>query len=252
MRRILVQTSMAFTALAMPQDRALAEQISAAARGRSMVLLPQGDEIVPIAGSPDLEALDAAQMAAARWAWEKGEAAGAGTGTLPQARWTFWPLDGVRARTGVAGVEAGAAPPGSDVERLVLALLEQTIAGLLLHLARSAGEAVAPPPAADQTLFGFRQDAFESALADQHPDPQVAVALKRACRLVKYSMLLTMDLPRAPISRCSLDDASGQLLMLSDYLVARAITVVQAIGLPVLGLFSRTCATLAEDEPHGI
>jgi two-component system sensor histidine kinase KdpD len=89
------------------------------------VLLPQDGEIAPVAGAPSLEELDAAPMAAARWAWEKGEAAGFGTGTLPQARWTFWPLEGVRARTGVAGVEAGAMPPGSDLTSAWLALLEQ-------------------------------------------------------------------------------------------------------------------------------
>jgi two-component system, OmpR family, sensor histidine kinase KdpD len=135
--------------------RALAEQVSAAAGGRSLVLLPEGEEIAPAFGSPSLEALDAAQMAAARWAWEKGEPAGFGTGTLPQARWTFWPLDGVRARTGVAGVEAGAAPPGSDHERLVLALLEQ--GAVALERSQLASEAVEA-----ETLR--RADRFRSAL----------------------------------------------------------------------------------------
>lgn len=135
--------------------RALAEQISAAAGGRSLVLLPEGDEIAPAFGSPSVEPLDAAQMAAARWAWEKGEPAGFGTGTLPQARWTFWPMDGVRARTGVAGVEAGATPPGSDHERLVLALLEQ--GAVALERSQLASEAVEA-----ETLR--RADRFRSAL----------------------------------------------------------------------------------------
>ncbi|HJV43984.1 sensor histidine kinase KdpD [Caulobacter sp.] len=135
--------------------RALAEQVSAAAGGRALVLLPEGDEIAPAFGSPSLESLDAAQMAAARWAWEKGEPAGSGTGTLPQARWTFWPLDGVRARTGVAGVEAGLAPPGSDLERLVLALLEQ--GAVALERSQLASEAVEA-----ETLR--RADRFRSAL----------------------------------------------------------------------------------------
>ena len=135
--------------------RALAEQISAAAGGRSLVLLPEGEEIAPAFGSPSLEPLDAAQMAAARWAWEKGEPAGFGTGTLPQARWTFWPMEGVRARTGVAGVEAGAAPPGSDHERLVLALLEQ--GAVALERSQLASEAV-------ETETLRRADRFRSAL----------------------------------------------------------------------------------------
>ena len=135
--------------------RALAEQVAAAAGGRAMVLLPLGEEIVAVAGSPDLETLDAAQMAAARWAWEKGETAGFGTGTLPQARWTFWPLEGVRARTGVAGVEAGAAPRGSELERLVLALLEQ--GAVSLERSQLAAEAM-------ETEALRRADRFRSAL----------------------------------------------------------------------------------------
>ncbi|MBQ1563490.1 MULTISPECIES: sensor histidine kinase KdpD [Caulobacter] len=135
--------------------RALAEQVSAAAGGRATVLLPEGEELAPIAGAPSLEPLDAAQMAAARWAWEKGEAAGFGTGTLPQARWTFWPLEGVRARAGVAGIEAGAAPPGSDLERLVLALLEQ--GAVALERSQLASEAV-------ETETLRRADRFRSAL----------------------------------------------------------------------------------------
>jgi two-component system sensor histidine kinase KdpD len=135
--------------------RALAEQVSAAAGGRATVLLPEGEELAPIAGAPSLEPLDAAQMAAARWAWEKGEAAGFGTGTLPQARWTFWPLEGVRARVGVAGIEAGAAPPGSDLARLVLALLEQ--GAVALERSQLASEAV-------ETETLRRADRFRSAL----------------------------------------------------------------------------------------
>jgi two-component system sensor histidine kinase KdpD len=57
-------------------------------------------------------------MAAARWAWEKGEPAGHGTGTLPNASWTFRPLQGVRGRAGVAGIEAEALAPGSDERAL--------------------------------------------------------------------------------------------------------------------------------------
>ncbi len=132
--------------------QALAEQVAAAAGGRALVLLPENGEIAPFAGSPSLEALDAAQMAAARWAWEKGEAAGFGTGTLPQARWTFWPLEGVRARTGVAAVEAGA---GADQEPLIMALLEQ--GAVALERSQLATEAL-------ETETLRRADRFRSAL----------------------------------------------------------------------------------------
>jgi two-component system sensor histidine kinase KdpD len=135
--------------------KALVEQVSAAAGARAVVLLPEGAEIAVAHGSPELAALDAAQMAAARWSWEKGEAAGFGTGTLPQARWTFWPLDGVRARTGVAGLAAGGAALGPDQERLVLALLEQ--GAVALERSQLAAEAV-------ETETLRRADRFRSAL----------------------------------------------------------------------------------------
>jgi two-component system sensor histidine kinase KdpD len=83
-------------------------------------------------------------MAAARWAWEKGEPAGSGTGTMPQVGWSFWPLQGLKARSGVAGVEAGRITPGSDEERLLLALLDQGAVGLeRAELASASAEAQA-------------------------------------------------------------------------------------------------------------
>ena len=104
--------------------QALAEQASAAANGRAVVLLPKEGELVQVAGAPATALLPAGAMAAARWAWEKGEPAGTGTGTLPQVGWIFRPLVGLRGRAGVAGVET----PGdvdADEERLVAALLDQ-------------------------------------------------------------------------------------------------------------------------------
>ncbi len=102
----------------------LAEQASAAAGGRTVVLLPKDDSLIIAAGAPGEIALATAEMTAARWAWDKGEAAGAGTGTLPQIGWTFRPLIGVRGRSGVAGVEAGPRT-GIEDDRLVGAMLDQ-------------------------------------------------------------------------------------------------------------------------------
>jgi two-component system, OmpR family, sensor histidine kinase KdpD len=104
--------------------QALAEQASAAAGGRAVVLLPKNGDLVQVAGAPTTVLLTTGAITAARWAWEKGEAAGAGTGTLPQVGWTFWPLVGLRGRAGVAGVEATTAA-GPDEERLLAALLDQ-------------------------------------------------------------------------------------------------------------------------------
>lgn len=103
---------------------ALAEQLAAATSGKAVVLTPAGEDIAIAASSPGKETLSAGDMAAARWAWEKGEPAGAGTGTLPTAAWTFRPLQGVKARAGVAGVEPQAVAT-EDGERFVAALLDQ-------------------------------------------------------------------------------------------------------------------------------
>ena len=104
--------------------QALADQLAAASGGETIVLLPGADDVAPSAGAPSLKPLGAADAAAARWAWRHGEPAGAGTGTLPSATWTYRPLQGVKARSGVVGFELKAVE-GEDGERFVSALLDQ-------------------------------------------------------------------------------------------------------------------------------
>ena len=135
--------------------QAIADQVAAIAGAKAVVFIPQDGDLAPAAGAPSLEPLGAAPMAAARWTWERGETAGFGTATLPHAEWTFWPLDGVRARAGVVGVEAGAMALGSDDERLLLGLLDQ--GAVALERADLAAEAVE-----SETLR--RADRFRSAL----------------------------------------------------------------------------------------
>lgn len=117
---------------------ALAEQLAAATGGKAVVLLPGGDDIIAVAGAPDLEPLSAGDLAAARWTWEKGEPAGARTGTLPNVAWTFRPLQGVKARAGVVGLEPRALAAEED-ERFALALLDQ--GAIALERAEFAAEA---------------------------------------------------------------------------------------------------------------
>jgi len=115
---------------------ALAEQLSAATGGQAMILLPAGNEIAPVAAAPAMVPLATQDMAAARWAWEHGETAGAGTGTLPGAAWTFWPLQGIAKRAGVAATESQS--QGED-ERFVLSLIDQ--GAIAIERAELAGEA---------------------------------------------------------------------------------------------------------------
>jgi two-component system sensor histidine kinase KdpD len=116
--------------------RALAEHLAAASSAKAAVFLPKDGDIALTAAAPTEEAFSTADMMAARWAWERGEAAGAGTGTLPNLAWTFHPLQGVKARSGVAAVEAA---PGGEGERFVLALLDQ--GAVALERAEFAAEA---------------------------------------------------------------------------------------------------------------
>lgn len=102
----------------------LAEQLAAATGGQAAVFLPRDGEIEPSAGAPELPSFTTGDMAAARWTWEKGEPAGAGTGTLPNAGWSFYPLQGLKTRAGVAAVEPAHVEAETD-ERFVLALLDQ-------------------------------------------------------------------------------------------------------------------------------
>jgi two-component system sensor histidine kinase KdpD len=135
--------------------RILAEQTCAASGAPTVVLLPEGEELAITASAPGEAVLGVTEMAAARWAWEKGEPAGHGQGTLPQSRWTFRPLEGVRGRAGVAGIEAAAMTAGSDEERLALALLDQ--GAVAVERAELATEAV-------ETETLRRTDRLRSAL----------------------------------------------------------------------------------------
>jgi two-component system sensor histidine kinase KdpD len=134
---------------------ALAEQTAAATGARAIVMLPRDGDVEAVAGAPDLAQMDTGSMAAARWAWERGEPAGRGTGTLPQTSWTFRPLQGVGSRTGVLGVEGLSALPGSDQEKLLTALADG--GGVAIERAELALQSVEA-----ETLR--RSDRFRTAL----------------------------------------------------------------------------------------
>ncbi len=122
--------------------KALAEQLSAATGGRVVVFLPKQGDILPAIASPDMPTFGTQDMAAARWAWEHGEAAGAGTGTLPNLDWTFHPIQSLKARSGVVAIEPSG--QGGDDTRFVLALIDQGAVALdRADLAAEAADAEA-------------------------------------------------------------------------------------------------------------
>ena len=104
-----------------------------ASLGRAVVvLLAQGDDLDLVAAWPPEDALDAAPMMAARWAFSHAEPAGADTGTLPIIPWYFVPLRIGDKTLGVIGVAKpeGMAPLDSEARALLDTLSEQTAAAL--------------------------------------------------------------------------------------------------------------------------
>ncbi len=104
--------------------------------GRVVLLTPEGEGLAPAAAWPPDSGLDEAAEAAARWAWQRREPAGAGTGTLPNISLQFRPLLAARGAIAVCGFAPGL--PAN--EGALTAILDQT--AIALDRAQLAGEAV--------------------------------------------------------------------------------------------------------------
>ena len=111
--------------------------------GRRIVLLvAEGDDLQIRAAWPPDAQLDAAAMTAARWAQQKNEPAGWGTGTLPSIEYQFRPLVAARGPIAVCGFEPHSPeqPITAEDERALTAILDQT--AIALDRALLAREAV--------------------------------------------------------------------------------------------------------------
>ncbi len=111
---------------------AAASEIFAATGKPCVILRPEGADLAIAAAWPPDDRLDTPARAAARWAFEKGEPAGAHTQTLPASGWSFLPLDAPDGRVGALGLElpAAAEPLGVETRTLLAALAEQTAAAI--------------------------------------------------------------------------------------------------------------------------
>lgn len=121
-----------------------------AVMGRGMVLLlAREGELSIVAAWPPEDTLDTASQIAARWSYERGETAGADTGTLPSAPWLFLPLTASGRRLGVVGVAAAADGVPLDGERRALldTLIDQ--AAVALDRAMLSSEITATRTAAE-------------------------------------------------------------------------------------------------------
>ncbi len=106
----------------------LANQSAAIAKGKSIILMDDGDGLAIKGGWPLDEELGTSDWAAARWAYTHREAAGHATQTLPTARFQFRPMLGSSGPLGVIGVEPG---DGEDVlpassDAMLQSFVEQT------------------------------------------------------------------------------------------------------------------------------
>ncbi len=121
---------------------AAAAHLHATFGGRIVLLVADGDDLALRAAWPPDPQLDPTVMTAARWAQQKNEPAGWGTGTLPNADFQFRPLISARGPIAVCGFEphSPVEPISGDDERALASVLDQT--AIALDRALLAGEAV--------------------------------------------------------------------------------------------------------------
>jgi two-component system, OmpR family, sensor histidine kinase KdpD len=125
---------------------ATAYQISSMLNVRSVLLMPvkDGDGLEVASGYPPEDQLDDADMAAARWTWERKRAAGRGADTLPGGKRLFLPLRTGSGPVGVLGIDRDAPGPllTPDDRRLLDALCDQVAVAIeRISLAKGLDEA---------------------------------------------------------------------------------------------------------------
>ena len=101
-----------------------AYQVASMLKVRVVLLLPTAGTLELRAGYPPEDELDAADLAAATWAWANGTAAGRGADTLPGGKRLFLPLRTGRGTVGVIGLDDDGTGPilAPDGHRLLDAL----------------------------------------------------------------------------------------------------------------------------------
>jgi two-component system, OmpR family, sensor histidine kinase KdpD len=106
---------------------ATVHQIALMLKVRVVILLPENGKVAVRAGFPPEDSLDAADLAAAIWTWERNHVAGRGSDTLPGAKRLFMPMQTGRGAVGVIGIDRDEPGPilTPDQQRLLDALADQ-------------------------------------------------------------------------------------------------------------------------------
>ena len=107
---------------------ATVHQVALMLKVRVVILLPADGSVAVRAGFPPDDELDAADIAAAKWSWEKNHPAGRGADTLPGAKRLFLPMQTGRGPVGVIGIDSDEPGPllTPDQRRLLDALADQS------------------------------------------------------------------------------------------------------------------------------
>ncbi len=102
-------------------------QVALMLKVRVVMLLPGADGLTVQAGFPPDDLLDAADLAAAKWAWSQNRPAGRGADTLPGGKRLFLPIQTARGPVGVFGIDSDDPGPllTPDAQRLLNALSDQ-------------------------------------------------------------------------------------------------------------------------------
>ena len=90
---------------------ATSAQVAAMLKVRVVLLLPEGAAVTVMAGYPPEDRLDAADVAAAQWAYDNERPAGRGADTLPGAKRLFLPMRTGRGTIGVIGLDTDGTGP---------------------------------------------------------------------------------------------------------------------------------------------
>jgi two-component system, OmpR family, sensor histidine kinase KdpD len=106
---------------------ATAHQIASMLKVRVVLLLPEDGTIAVKAGYPPEDSIEEADLAAAKWTWEKNRIAGRDSDTLPGAKWLFLPMRTGRGAVGVLGITKDGSGPllRPEHKRLLDALTDQ-------------------------------------------------------------------------------------------------------------------------------
>jgi len=244
---------------------ATAHQIALMLKVRVVLLLPDGETIAVRAGFPPEDVLEDADLAAAKWCWQKNHVTGRGSDTLPGAKWLFLPMRTGRGPLGVVGIIREEPGPllMPDQHRLLDALADQAALAIErvnlardLHLVRLQAETDRLRSALLTSISHDLRTPLASilgsatslrstrmALDDETKDTLLQTIVEEADRLNRFiGNLLDMTRlesgalkPRGSLTVLS-DVVGAALQRAGKILASHAVDVDLAPGLPMLNL----------------